>query len=107
MKFLYKTSLNPNTPAPPEQVAVLLEQTIVLNDSDLRDGIADCYYFVAEGESIGIINADSIEDAWRIAMTNPFMPYCHTEVIALVDSRRVMRDYLEAIRRAQREPVGV
>ena len=107
MKFLVKTSVNPASPAPPEQVPNLLEQTLANIDADLSNGTADCYYFVAEGESLGIINAGSIEDAWQHAMTNPWMPYVHTEVVALVDSRRVMGDYLEAIRLAQRQPVGV
>ena len=105
MKFLVTTKPNGNTQPPPDQVESLLNQTLANLQNEVASGYADGYYFIAEGETLGIVNAATIEDAWKAAMTNPWLPYIQTEIRPLADAKTMIEAYLDVFRASQREPV--
>lgn len=53
----------------------------------------DCFYGVDQNSGFGILNLDSIEQAWSFVMQNPMYPYWNVEVTALANPIVIAQEF--------------
>jgi hypothetical protein len=99
MKFLVTVTPRQFTPMPPGAIAEMLSAQRDWLMEKLDDGTIDCAYGFIGGGGMGILNADSFEEANTIIVSSPGYPIGDNEIRPLGDFSTTIDAGVASLRR--------
>jgi hypothetical protein len=97
MKFLVWAKPSQTMQPPPDQMPALLRGFQDSIRQQLNDHTLDCCYAYGQAEGFGILEVNSIEEAWEKTMQNPLAPFWDIDIRHLGDPIAMTGIQLRAI----------
>jgi hypothetical protein len=85
VKFLVWAKPSQTMPPPPDQLPALLRGFQDTIRQQLNDHTLECCYSYGQNEGFGVLNVNSLEEAWEKTLQNPLAPFWDIDIRLLGD----------------------
>lgn len=107
MKFLVWAKPSQTMQPTPDQMPALLRGFQDSIRQQLNDHTLDCCYSYGQNEGFGILEVNSIEEAWEKTMSNPLAPFWDIDIRQLGDPIAMTGIQLRALEAMRTAGAGV